>query len=617
MGVSDVTQPERPAPGADGAPPTEVLPTVESAPATQVLPAAPGAVPPPDASSPLGDLGTEPKRRVWPKVLLGLGIAVVVLAGAYGAAAYYLGDKVPKETSVAGVEIGGMTVAQAEAALTEGLAERAAQPVVLVVDGANAQVDPAAVGLAFDAEATVDQFTGFTLAPQVLLGHLLGLGEQPAVSTVDEADLEAAIGAITPELDVAPVEGAITFAGTEAQAVQPEDGVAVDVEATAERVRETWLEGTSVTAVTSVVEPTIDAEAVQSAMDTIVRPLTSAPISVTIGEAVTPIPLETLLAVSRIEAEGTDLVLRIDGEALKTTVYELTPGIGEQPKDATVRLENGAPVVVPAVAGVGIDAPTLAAAATTAALSTTDRTAVVDLVPVEPEFTTEQAQALGIVEKVSEFSTPMPYDPVRTQNLITGTSIINGDIVLPGETFSLIDALGPITASRGFTLSHVVVDGNVSEALGGGLSQLATTTYNAAYFAGMDDVYHKPHSRWFDRYPEGREATMFTPSIDLKWRNNTDYGVLVQAWVAGGRTHVAFWSTKVWDVTSVTGPRYNITAPRTVYNTSANCTPESGGQSGFTVKVTRTRERAGQAPETQTWTTTYQPWNRIVCGAAP
>ena len=523
----------------------------------------------------------------------------------------------PKETSVAGVEIGGMTVAQAEAALTEGLAERAAQPVVIVVDGANAQVDPAAVGLAFDVEATVDQFTGFTLAPQVLLGHVLGLGEQPAVSTVDEPDLEAAIGAITPELDVAPIEGAITFAGTEAQAVQPEDGVAVDVEATAERVRETWLDGTSIEAVTSVVSPTIDSEAVQAAMDQIVRPLTSAPISVTIGETVTPIPLEALLAVSRIEAEGSDLVLRIDGEALKAKVYELTPGIGEQPKDATVRLENGAPVVVPAVSGVGIDAAALADAATTAALSTTDRTAVVDLVPVEPEFTTEEAQALGIVEKVSEFSTPMPYDPVRTQNLITGTSIINGDIVLPGETFSLIDALGPITASRGFTVSHVVVDGNVSEALGGGLSQLATTTYNASYFAGMDDVFHKPHSRWFDRYPEGREATMFTPSIDMQWRNNTDYGVLVQAWVAGGRTHVALWSTKVWDVTSVTGPRYNITAPRTVYNTSADCTPESGGQSGFTVKVTRTRERAGQAPETQTWTTTYQPWNRIVCGAAP
>ncbi len=589
MGVSDVTQPDTPA----------------SAPED------------PAARSPLGDLGTEPARRRWPKVVLGIGIGVAVLGGAYLAAAYYLGDRVPRETSVAGVQIGGMTASQAEEALSEGLADVGAQPVVIVVDGANVQVDPVAVGLALDAEATVDQFTGYTLEPRVLLGHVLGLGEQPAVSTVDTADLEAAVGAAAPELEVAPVEGAIGFSGTEAVPVEPADGVAVDVEATSALLRETWLEGGPVVGVTEVVEPTVDAEAVQTAMETIAGPLTSAPISVAAGETVTPIPLEALVAVSRIEPEGAGLVLRIDGEALKAKVYELTPGIGEEPKDASIVLQGGAPVVVPSVAGVGIDAAALADAAAVAAVSTTDRTARIELVQVEPELTTEEAQALGIVEKVSEFSTPMPYDPVRTQNLVAGTAIISGDIVMPGETFSLIDALGPITAARGFTMSHVVVDGNVSEALGGGLSQLATTTYNASYFAGMDDVFHKPHSRWFDRYPEGREATMFTPSIDMQWRNNTQYGVLVQAWVANSRTHVALWSTKVWDVESVTGPRYNITAPRTVYNTSADCTPESGGQSGFTVQVTRTRTRAGEAPETQKWTTTYQPWNRIVCGAAP
>ncbi len=572
---------------------------------------------PPDAVSPLGDLGAVPPRRRRRALLIGGGIGLVALAGAYIGAAYYLGDRVPQDTQVVGVEIGGMTVTAAEATLEDGLADVQAQPVVVGAGDSEAQIDPAAVGLALDAEATVAQFTGFTFSPEVLLGHLRGLGSQPAVSTVNETDLEAAVGAAAADLDVAPVEGAVAFEGAEPVATEPVDGLSVDVEPTARRVHETWLEGDVVEAVTDPVEPTIGADAVEAAMTTIATPLTSGPVEVAVGDATTEVPPADLAAVSSLEPEGSALVLKVDGEALRAKVYELTPGIGEEPRDATVALEGSKPVVVPAVTGVGIDPAALVDAVTTAGLSTTDRTATVELVEVPPRFTTADAEALGVVEEISEFSTPMPYDPVRTQNLVTGTAKISGTLVLPGETFSLIEALGPITASRGFTVSHVVVDGVVQEAIGGGLSQLATTTFNAAYFAGMDDVFHKPHSRWFDRYPEGREATMFAPSLDMKWRNNTDYGVLVQAWVADSRTHVRLWGTDVWDVESVTGPRYNFRSPTTVYNSSPGCTPESGGQSGFSVQVTRTRQQAGQAPETQTWTTTYQPWNKVVCGSAP
>lgn len=558
-----------------------------------------------------------PRPRRRRRVLLGVGIAVVVLGAAYGVAAFYLGDRVPGDTRVAGVEIGGLTVERAESALEAALADVQAQPVTITADGALAQISPADVGLALDAEATVAQFTGLTFSPRVLVGHVLGLGDQPAVSEVDSEALADAIAAAAVELDVPPVEGAVVFEGVEASVVEPTDGFAVVVGDTARLVLETWLDGEAIQAVTDVVEPTVGSDAVEAALEEIVAPLTSAPLTVQVGEIVTEVPVDRLVAAARIEADGDSLVLRIDGEALRSAVYELNPGIGEEPRDATVRLEGGRPTVVPAVVGAGIEPEALAEAAAAAALSTDQRTAVLDLVEIQPEFTTEQAEALGIVEEIGVFSTPLTADSVRTRNLVVGTAAINGTLVLPGETFSLIEALGPITPARGFTTSGVVVDGVASQAIGGGLSQLATTTFNAAYFAGMDDVFHKPHSRWFSRYPEGREATMFTPSIDLKWRNNTDYGVLVQAWVADNRTYVRLWGTDVWDVDSVTGPRYNFTAPGTVYNTSPTCIAESGGSSGFTVQVTRTRSRDGAFFDRQTWTTTYQPWNTVVCGSAP
>ena len=92
------------------------------------------------------------------------------------------------------------------------------------------------------------------------------------------------------------------------------------------------------------------------------------------------------------------------------------------------------------------------------------------------------------------------------------------------------------------------------EELGGGVSQVATTTYNAAFFAGMDDVEHHPHAFYLDRYPMGREATLYYGSLDLRFKNSTKYGVLINAWVnrstpgRKGEMHVQMWSTKVWDI---------------------------------------------------------------------
>src|SRR5699024_7073187 len=144
---------------------------------------------------------------------------------------------------------------------------------------------------------------------------------------------------------------------------------------------------------------------------------------------------------------------------------------------------------------------------------------------------------------------------------------INGTIVEPGENFSLLGVLAPITTARGYVSSGVVEDGFATSALGGGLSQLSTQMYNAGLYAGMDDVEHKPHSRWFDRYPRGHEATLWAPRGDMVWHNNTDYGVYVQMWLAGQRVHTRLWSTEVWDVNVSTSQAYNITQPRTVYNT--------------------------------------------------
>lgn len=569
-----------------------------------------------EAVTTLDDFESEPPRPPRTgKVAAWIAAVVAVAALAYLGAAWYLQDKVPSNTTVAGVALGGLEEQAAVARLTERLV--VPETLDVAVGSATAAIATSDVELRPDVPATIARLTGFTLDPRLLWAHVAGAGEVEPVSTVDQEALAATLEGLRENLDVPPVEGAISLVDGEAQVTDPVDGTAIDLEPAIDEIRATWLSGTQpVELPTVAVRPEVGADAVAAAMSDVVGPLLSGPVNVTVGDVNQQLAVTDITAHATMEPAGGELRLAIDGAGLRDRLVELQPVLKSDAADARIVLRDGAPTVIPAVTGMGIDPGELATAVADAALSQA-RTVTLQLSEVEAEFTTEEAQALGVVEKVSEFSTPLTSDNVRTQNLINGTRIVNGTLIEPGEEFSLIRALGPVDAAHGFVSSGVVENGFATKAMGGGLSQLSTTMYNAAYFAGMDLLQHKPHSRWFSRYPEGREATVWAPSVDMVWKNSTPHGVLVEAWVSGGRTWVRLWSTHYYDVETRTSARYNITQPRRVYNSDPQCTPESGGDPGFSVNVTRWRHLNGALHDEEKWSWTYQPWNRVVCGAAP
>lgn len=546
---------------------------------------------------------------------------VVVLAGAYVGAAFYFQDKVPNGTTVHDVWIGGLTRDDAVAKLEAELGPVAATPFVVSVGDASAEIDPGQAGLTFNAAATVDPLATLTFDPAQLWKDLTGGGEVAPVLEVDSEALADQLDSILASLEVQPQDGAIAFENGAPSITEPIEAVTVTKDEALTAIESGWFAADApIELPSTVTPPEIDAGDIETAMNTIVTPLLSGPVHVQVENATQEMPADVLAANAQIVAEGGSLKLVLDGQALTNWLIEQNSEFESTGKDAQIVIESGVPTVIPSEPGKGLAAEDVAAAIGQAAVTDT-RSAMIQRTDAEAEFTTADAEALGVIEEISVFSTPLTSDSVRTQNLIVGTGIVNNYLLLPGEQFSLIEALGPVTADRGFVSSGVVNDGNVSEALGGGLSQLSTTTYNAAYFAGMDiqepENYHKPHSRWFSRYPEGREATMWAPSVDMTFTNGTPHGVLIQSWVEGGKVWVRFWSTTYYQVESWTSARYNVTSPTTVYNTSATCTPESGGSNGFSVHGSRTRYLNGVQHDVYEWAWTYSPWNRIVCGARP
>ncbi len=220
---------------------------------------------------------------------------------------------------------------------------------------------------------------------------------------------------------------------------------------------------------------------------------------------------------------------------------------------------------------------------------------------------------------IGEYTTYFPYLEYRNVNIGRAAELINGTVLEPGETFSLNKTVGERTRANGFTEGFIIRGGKFKKELGGGVSQSATTTYNAMFFAGLKDIEHQPHTLYIDRYPPGREATVAWPNLDLKFQNNTAYGVLVEASIVKasssrrGSITVKMWSTRTYDkVTSTTPVKSNFTSGQDLKDDSADCEPMTPVQ-GFDADYQRIFSNDGKVVKRERFYWRYAPTNKVTC----
>jgi vancomycin resistance protein YoaR len=182
--------------------------------------------------------------------------------------------------------------------------------------------------------------------------------------------------------------------------------------------------------------------------------------------------------------------------------------------------------------------------------------------------------------------------------------------------------LGKRTRAAGWMAGGAIDGGKIVERLGGGISQATTTTFNAIYFAGLQDIHHKPHSLYFNRYPVGREATLDWVSVDMKFRNDSPYGVVMQASITGhtgstGSVTVKVWSTKRYTIKASKPVRSNYRAPgKTIYDDSPKCLPQSA-MSGFDVRHYRLFYQGKKLVKRELFKWSYNSLTPVVCGKKP
>ncbi|MDO4900209.1 VanW family protein [Actinomyces sp.] len=529
---------------------------------------------------------------------------------------------------VSGVDVSGMSRAQAVRAVDAAISAQLEQPVTLTVDDATDTLIPAESGVSLDAAASIDRLAGPTLNPLTLVRRLNGT-RVDAVTRVDAKALTVALNARLATLASGTADAVVTLDGTTPVLTPGSVGTGLDVAASVTALADHWPLGqTTIALASGTANPAVTDADAQDFIDTVLTPLLSDDITVTATGAGTAaaagqsvLTPRKLAALTTIDSTDGTLTAALEADALHDAVVaDLGAGIETPAIDATWSIDGNPetaatarPVFHPSVTGTGIDAADLADAVLAAGTDAGgERTATAAVTVLQPAVDTAE-EDWGITEIVGEYSTPYVSQYGRDQNLQRGTEMINGTLVAPGETFSTTDALGPVDLEHGYTYAGVVTDGQHTDALGGGLSQVGTTVFNAGFEAGMDDVEHWPHTFWFTRYPAGREATIWTGVKDVKWRNSTPHTVLVQAWAGDGEVHVRLWSTPYYQVNITEGEHTNYRAYATQYRSGPGCEPYGGGTQGFDVTVVRTRSHDGERLPDDVLTTAYDSDNPVVC----
>ncbi|PUA79411.1 VanW family protein [Nocardioides currus] len=567
----------------------------------------------------------QPAERSGGRTVLWLLLALVVLGGgAYVAAHYAAADKVPRGTTVSGVAIGGHPQAEAAERLRAGLAERVSGPIEVTIEGEPVSVDPSTAGIAVDYDASVAEAGGErSWDPVRLWNYFTGGEDLQAEVSVDETAFTQALAGLDEQHGTAPREGALGFDAGSITTVRPRIGQALDPASTRDALVAAYLaEDAEVPDLALVQEqPDIDEADVAAARDSFANPAVSGPVTLSFDESSVKLyPKDFTAALSLAPVDGA-LEPQLDADKLAEVVSANVVADGA-PVDATVALVGGTPKVIPAKPGVTYDQSQIDAGfLALVAAPDGSRSLTVDAKVAKPDFTTKDARALKIKERVSTFTTYYPYAEYRNINIGRAAELVNGTVLKPGETFSLNDTVGERTRENGFTEGYIIQDGILVTDLGGGVSQMATTTFNAMFFAGLEDVEHKPHSFYIDRYPIGREATVAWGAVDLRFRNDTPYGVLISASVtpatsaSSGVVTVSMYSTKWWDITTSESERYNITEAKVRRVDTLQCHANTG-YGGFDIDVKRNFSPVGANTETrpqENFHTTYTPSDTVIC----
>jgi vancomycin resistance protein YoaR len=515
--------------------------------------------------------------------------------------------KVLRHVQLAGHSVGGSSRDGLRSVVEKLAADERSRAVHIVAGDKSYDTTAEALGLSVDVDATiaavmdVGRSDALPLRPFSWVGSLVADRTVRPRYTVDRNVLAYVLPGLEGDARTAPVEPTLKADGDSKITIAPgQAGKGIPTEPLARALLTAAPSSSTPIQVRVDVAPinphfTDDqAKVVAAEADALAR----SGISISVGSTSKPVSVATLAGWLRITDNAGTLAVGIDEATVHKDLAAMFTDAEHKPVDASFTVEDGKPVLHPSEPGTsccedGAGAKVLDAMRKKAGAVT------IGLTVAQPALTTEKASALGIVEEVGqpdEFgpTTHHPGGEPRVTNIHKIADIVRGHVILPGETFSVNDFVGMRTVEKGFVDAPVIYNAVHDHDIGGGVSQFATTLFNASFFAGLDIPEYQSHTLIISRYPTGREATISWPKPDLKIKNTTPYGVLL-------------WPT--YDATTITVHLYS------THFVDAVAEPTTSAKAGPCTRVTtpRTRTYLDGAVKKDSFSALYQPAEGVHC----
>lgn len=553
-------------------------------------------------------------------------VALVALGLVLGLAFAGSPTKLAKGVRIDGVDVGGLEATDARRLLERRSRALAHRPVVFVGGGRRFPIRPVTLGVEPDWAAAVDaaQRQGGGFGP--LRGfrridvQVFGADVTPPVSVLRGA-LDFELQQIAKRIDRPERDAALVRRRGHVEIVPGRPGRVLDRKAAAETI---------VRALSSLQRP---AGPVRLPLRTVwprvraadlaaaarrARLALSAPVRLVLGErrwVLTPERLATLLRLP----SGGDTALHLGGPAADRWFLRFGAHVERPPRDADFAVQGDRVRVIPARPGISLDTARTAQAILAAALRRTNRVARVVVETTPPKRSTAAAERMGITGVVGTYTTEYGGVPNRIHNVQLVARLVDDKLIAPGATFSFNQATGARTAAKGFREAPVIINGELTTGLGGGVCQVSTTVFNAAFEAGLPIVERTNHALYISHYPQGRDATVDYPDVDLEFRNDTGHWLLLRTFVGPTSLTVTLYGTPTHRrVVSSTSPLVAHGRPpvRTIVDPSlepGEKVVDDPGVPALTTSVTRdVYDAAGKLLYHDVWYSSYRASPKLV-----